>query len=234
MDNVNCKEKNEVCKAMSDYIHDTGHRLIDNIMVSGHKAVLLILAEDSETDNIIALAISYNNMKKSITDVAKLKRRDIQDVYRYIEDKLIGDVSMSKITQICDSKKCEYFYEDGIIYYIDEDKGTKEKIADINRTCFDKVKELFDKEKPCCMELKGERYLTVDKKTADEKLGSSHRNIYSRLSAIGFIFTRTENKKTRYSYREKEKTEGGKYISKEYFAVREDKYEALIKGSEAS
>ncbi len=98
-----------------------------------------------------------------------------------------------------------------------------------------KVKELFDKEKPCCMELNGKRYLTVDKKTADEKLGIDHRNIYSSLSANGFIFTRIENKKTRYSYRAKEKDEeSGKYISKEYFAVRADKYEALIKGSEAS
>lgn len=175
-----------------EQIGDEHMVLADNIIQSRHKAVMLMLVEKSDTDDIAVLAFSYNLRKRSITEIKTFDRQNCEAIEKFVSAKLIGNF-MDKITDVCDSSKCEYLFENGNIYYIGEEGMVKSWVANINGFNVDKVAEIFNKaeeqgEKPFKKDIGGSDYLLIPKDVVDKILGrDKDRVCASPLSGLASL-----------------------------------------------
>lgn len=223
--------KNKYCpQIFCKFIGDEKQTLLSNIIYHEHKAVLLLTVEDSETDDIKMLFVSFNKVKYCITDIAFINCKDVVSVSNNIRSKLGNGNYMQQAQNACKAK-CVHFFEHNILYYAGEGGGLRCKVADFNTYATDKLSSLFVKAKECNIELKemiinGSEYIAIEKEFVDKHFGDGKRNIYRSLSACGIIYTRREGVKNRYSHIVKKKDEK----AVEYFAVSLEMFNSLIKG----
>ncbi len=223
-----------------EQIGDEHMVLADNIIQSRHKAVMLMLVEKSDTDDIAVLAFSYNLRKRSITEIKTFDRQNCEAIEKFVSAKLIGNF-MDKIADVCDSSKCEYLFENGNIYYIGEEGMVKSWVANINGFNVDKVAEIFNKaeeqgEKPFKKDIGGSDYLLIPKDVVDKILGRDKDRVCASLAESGVIYYSKgdgKNNNDRYSYRSRIKGDSGKVETIYYFGVKAEIYEAAVKGGES-
>ena len=227
--------KNNNCpKRFCELIGDEKKTLLSNIIYHEHKAVLLLPVEDSETDDIKMLFVSFNKVKLCITDISFINCKDVVSVSNNIRSKLGNGNYMQQAQDACKAK-CVHYFEHNILYYASEKGDLRYKVADFNTYAADKLSGLFTeipkhniapKEKI----INGSNYITIEKKYADEYFGDGRRNLYRSLSTCGLIYNRREGGKNRYSVIEKKKNEDGVQTAIEYFAIKLEVYQAFIKG----
>lgn len=231
MPNIISLTKNNNCpKRFCELIGDEKKTLLSNIIYHEHKAVLLLPVEDSETDDIKMLFVSFNKVKLCITDISFINCKDVVSVSNNIRSKLGNGNYMQQAQDACKAK-CVHYFEHNILYYASEKGDLRYKVADFNAYAVDKLSSLFAKAKECNMELKemiinGSEYIAIEKEFVDKHFGDGKRTIYRSLSACGIIYARREGAKKRYSHIVKKKDEK----AVEYFAVSLEMFNSLIKG----
>lgn len=223
--------KNKYCpQIFCNFIGDEELTLLSNIIYHEHKAVLLLPVEDSETDDIKMLFVSFNMVKYCITYIAFINCKDVVSVSNNIRSKLGNGNYMQQAQNACKAN-CVYFFENNILYYAGELGNMRCKVADFNTYCIDKLSGLFAEAKKCNivlqkMTIRGSEYIAVEKEFVDNYYGAGARNIYRYLSECGIIYKRREGVKNRYSHIVKKKNEK----AVEYFAVSLEMFNSLMKG----
>lgn len=225
----------EAAKKFLDVIGDTEHKLAEKIFEYNNTVVLLLLVRVSGSGILKVLAVSFDCKNDSLSDVTLFDCSDVRKVDMYVKSRM-HKYNMGKVHDECIGD-VNYALTDDIISFTGADEKLDERIADLNKFVVDKVAEIFkavekDGITPRKMEINGTEFLAIDKKAVDNYLGSSRYGVYYYLSCIDLIYSRREGDKTRYSYRDRSKNDGEKQCI-EYFAVKADKIETLLKGGDA-
>lgn len=223
----------EAAKKFLDVIGDTEHKLAEKVFEYNNTVVLLLKVRCSGILQIIA--VSFDSVDDCMYDIEAIECYDEAKAEKYVERRMPLD-DVSRITNECRGK-VTYALRDNVILFTGEDEKKREKAADLNSFAVEKAMQIINavSEKsadPQIKEIDGEKFLVVDKKAADKYLGSDRLGVYRYLSSVGLIYSRRESGKTRYSYRDRSKNDGEKPCI-EYFAVKVDKIEALMKGGDA-
>lgn len=224
----------EAAKKFLDVIGDTEHKLAEKVFEYNNTVVLLLKVRSSGILQIIA--VSYDSVDDCIYDIEMMECYDVGKAERYVVRRMPckGD-EKEKIFHECRGD-VTYALRDNVILFTGEGEKKREKIADLNRFAVEKAVEIIKAvcektAEPQIKDIDGEKFVLVDKKAADKCLGNNRLSVCRYLASVGLIYSRREGGKTRYSYRDRSRNDGEKSI--EYFAVKADKIEDLLKGGDA-
>lgn len=222
----------EVTEKFLKVIGDTNYRLADKVFEYNNTAVLLLLVRVSGSGVLKVLAVSFDCKGNCLSDVTLFDYSDMRKVEAYVRSRM-RNYDMEKIYGECNGD-VKYALTDDVISFTGADEKLDERTADLNKYAVDKAAEIFKAAEkkgitPCKMEIDGTEFLAIEKKAADNFLGSSKHEVYSYLSCIDFIYSRRESGKTRFSYRDRHKNNSEKN-GVEYFAARAEKLEDFMKG----
>lgn len=214
-------------------IGDTDLKLKDKIIEDNNRAIFLLLVDHVESDAYKVMAVCFNKSKNVITNFTFFNRRDTKPIEDYVRDRTFSNDYMGKITDECSREHCEYSYEDGIIYFLGEKGDLHIQIADLNKDAVKHIANVLKEAEDCkeelySFEIDNTKYAAVNKKEVDALLGKKRCSIYSFLATLDFIYSKKENNKTRYEYRERIKDENGELHDNKYFAINLEKLAAAM------
>lgn len=216
-------------------IGDTAYKLAEKIFEYNNTVVLLLKVRCSGILQIIA--VSYDSVDDCISDIEAIDCDNVEKAEKYVRRRMPCNCNyITKIVEECKSN-VTYALRDNVIFFTDKDEKKRERVADLNRFALEKAIQIINEvggktAEPQTKEIAGEKFFVVDKKAADSYLGSNRSGVYKYFSSVDIIYSRKESGKTRYSYRDRSKNDGEKQ-GIEYFAVKADKIEPLLKGGDA-
>lgn len=223
----------EAAEKFLKIIGDTEYKLAKKIFEYNNTVVLLLKVRCSGILQIIA--VSYDSVDDCISDIEAIDCDNVAKAEKYVSRRMPCN-DITKIAEECRSN-VTYALRDNVIFFTDKDEKKRERVADLNRFALEKAIQIINEvggktAEPQTKEIAGEKFFVVDKKAADSYLGSNRSGVYKYFSSVDIIYSRKESGKTRYSYRDRSKN-GGEKSCIEYFAVKADKIEPLLKGGDA-